>query len=48
MAAHRGRSAEARSPAPWRLPARLFAPAVFAGLCGSAAVVLYPALVSLG
>jgi len=26
---------------PWRLPSRLFAPAVFAGVCGSAAIVLY-------
>ncbi|WP_372664238.1 EamA family transporter [Amycolatopsis kentuckyensis] len=27
--------------APWRLPARLLAPAAFAGVCGSAAIVLY-------
>ncbi|GHG33077.1 MULTISPECIES: DMT family transporter [Amycolatopsis] len=26
---------------PWRLPARLCAPAAFAGVCGSAAIVLY-------
>jgi drug/metabolite transporter (DMT)-like permease len=31
----------AATRAPWRLPARLLGPAAFAGLCGSAAIVLY-------